>query len=96
MKVTGTMIGHWPVAEVSIKTSASPAYIGSRLNRGAPRYGEDNDYRVNLDLWYPGPPMKGGHHQGNVTVRRSPEPPDRGARFDQSHRERVAAVGPPL
>jgi acetyltransferase-like isoleucine patch superfamily enzyme len=52
--------------------------------------------RVNLDLWYPRPPMKGGHGHGNVTVRRSPNPPDRGARFDQSHRERVTAVGPPI
>jgi putative transposase len=54
------------------------------------------DIRVNLDLWYPRPPMKGGHGHGNVTVRRSPNPPDRGARFDQSHRERVTAVGPPI
>jgi site-specific recombinase XerD len=38
--------------------------------------------RVHLDLWYPWPPMKGGQHHGNDTVRRSPEPPDRGARFD--------------
>jgi hypothetical protein len=52
--------------------------------------------RVNLDLWYPRPPMKGGHSHGHVTVRRSPDPPARGARFDQSHRERVAAVGPPI
>jgi Tn3 transposase DDE domain len=52
--------------------------------------------RVNLDLWYPRSPMKGGHGHGNVTVRRAPDPPDRGARCDQSHRERVAAVGPTL
>src|SRR6266850_3845133 len=41
--------------------------------------------RVNLDLWYAVPPTKGGHRYGNVTVRRSPDPPDRGPRFDQSH-----------
>ncbi len=41
--------------------------------------------RVHLDLWYPGPPTKGGPRHGNVTVRRSPDPLDRGARFDESH-----------
>jgi predicted TIM-barrel fold metal-dependent hydrolase len=41
--------------------------------------------RVNLDLWYAVPPTKGGHSYGNVTVRRSPDPSDRGTRFDQSH-----------
>jgi crotonobetainyl-CoA:carnitine CoA-transferase CaiB-like acyl-CoA transferase len=43
-EVTGTKIGRWPVAEVAVKMSASPAYIGGRLDRGAPCYGEDNDY----------------------------------------------------
>ncbi len=43
-EVTGTKTGTWPIAEVSVKMSESPAYIGGRLNRGAPCYGEDNDY----------------------------------------------------
>jgi crotonobetainyl-CoA:carnitine CoA-transferase CaiB-like acyl-CoA transferase len=43
-EVTGTKIGRWPVAEVSVRMSESPAYIGGRLDRGAPCYGEDNDY----------------------------------------------------
>jgi crotonobetainyl-CoA:carnitine CoA-transferase CaiB-like acyl-CoA transferase len=43
-EVTGTKIGRWPVAEAAVKMSASPAYIGGRLDRGAPCYGEDNDY----------------------------------------------------
>ena len=43
-EVTGTKIGRWPVAEVAVKMSESPAYIGGRLDRGAPGYGEDNDY----------------------------------------------------
>jgi crotonobetainyl-CoA:carnitine CoA-transferase CaiB-like acyl-CoA transferase len=43
-EVTGTKIGRWPVAEVAVKMSASPGYIGGRLDRGAPCYGEDNDY----------------------------------------------------
>jgi crotonobetainyl-CoA:carnitine CoA-transferase CaiB-like acyl-CoA transferase len=43
-EVTGTKIGRWPLAEVPVKLSESPAYIGGRLDRGAPNYGEDNHY----------------------------------------------------
>ena len=43
-EVTGTKIGRWPIAEVPIKMSESPAYIGGRIDRGAPGYGEDNAY----------------------------------------------------
>jgi crotonobetainyl-CoA:carnitine CoA-transferase CaiB-like acyl-CoA transferase len=43
-EVTGTRIGRWPIAEVPIKMSESPAYIGGRIDRGAPCYGEDNHY----------------------------------------------------
>ena len=35
-EVTGTKIGRWPVAEVPVKLSESPAYIGGRIDRGAP------------------------------------------------------------
>ena len=42
--MTGTKIGRWPIAEVPVKMSDSPAYIGGRIDRGAPMYGEDNDY----------------------------------------------------
>ena len=43
-EVTGTKIGRWPLAEVPVKLSESPAYIGGRIDRGAPGYGEDNTY----------------------------------------------------
>jgi crotonobetainyl-CoA:carnitine CoA-transferase CaiB-like acyl-CoA transferase len=43
-EVTGTKIGTWPVAELPMKLSATPAHIGGPTNRGAPCYGEDNDY----------------------------------------------------
>jgi len=43
-EVTGTKIGRWPLAEVPVKMTESPAYIGGRLDRGAPCYGEDNAY----------------------------------------------------
>ena len=43
-EVTGTKIGRWPIAEVPVKMSESPAWIGGRIDRGAPMYGEDNEY----------------------------------------------------
>jgi crotonobetainyl-CoA:carnitine CoA-transferase CaiB-like acyl-CoA transferase len=43
-ELTGTKIGTWPVADVSARLSATPGYIGGPINRGAPIYGEDNDY----------------------------------------------------
>jgi crotonobetainyl-CoA:carnitine CoA-transferase CaiB-like acyl-CoA transferase len=41
-EVTGTKIGRWPVAEFPVKLSATPAYAGGIIDRGAPCYGEDN------------------------------------------------------
>jgi len=43
-EVTGTKIGRWTIAEVPVKLHESPAYIGGRIDRGAPCYGEDNNY----------------------------------------------------
>ncbi len=43
-EVTGTKIGSWPVYEIPMKLSRTPAYIGGPINRGAPCYGEDNMY----------------------------------------------------
>jgi crotonobetainyl-CoA:carnitine CoA-transferase CaiB-like acyl-CoA transferase len=43
-EVTGTKIGTWPVAEVPVKLSDTPPYVGGPVNRGAPCYGEDNEY----------------------------------------------------
>jgi crotonobetainyl-CoA:carnitine CoA-transferase CaiB-like acyl-CoA transferase len=43
-EVTGTKIGTWPVAEVPVKLSETPPYVGGVTNRGAPCYGEDNEY----------------------------------------------------
>ena len=43
-EVAGTKIGTWPVGEVPIKFSATPAHVGGLPQRGAPCYGEDNEY----------------------------------------------------
>ena len=39
--VTGAKIGTWPVAEFAVKLSKTPGFIGGRLDRGAPTYGQD-------------------------------------------------------
>jgi crotonobetainyl-CoA:carnitine CoA-transferase CaiB-like acyl-CoA transferase len=51
-EVTGTKIGTWPVGEVPFKMSATPPYIGGLVNRGAPCYGEDNEYVLGELLGY--------------------------------------------
>jgi crotonobetainyl-CoA:carnitine CoA-transferase CaiB-like acyl-CoA transferase len=41
-EVTGSEIGTWPIAELPIALSATPAHMGGPIDRGAPCYGEDN------------------------------------------------------
>ena len=43
-EVTGTKIGRWPIAEVPFRMSGTPPHIGGVLDRGAPGYGEDNEW----------------------------------------------------
>jgi crotonobetainyl-CoA:carnitine CoA-transferase CaiB-like acyl-CoA transferase len=43
-EVTGTKIGTWPVGEIPFRMSETPPMIGGRSRRGAPAYGEDNEY----------------------------------------------------
>ena len=40
--LTGTRIGRWPLAEVPVRMSRTPPYLGGRPDRAAPLYGEDN------------------------------------------------------
>jgi hypothetical protein len=41
-ELTGTRIGRWPLAELPVRMSRTPPYLGGRPNRAAPLYGEDN------------------------------------------------------
>lgn len=43
-EVHGSKIGTWPIPEVPVKFSATPARVAGQIGRGAPCYGEDNDY----------------------------------------------------
>ena len=49
-EVTGTKIGTWPVYELPMKFSQTPAYIGGPIDRGAPGYGEDNEWLLTTML----------------------------------------------
>ncbi len=49
-EVTGTKIGTWPVYELPMKFSRTPAYIGGPIDRGAPGYGEDNAWLLTTML----------------------------------------------
>jgi crotonobetainyl-CoA:carnitine CoA-transferase CaiB-like acyl-CoA transferase len=42
-ELTGTRIGRWPLAEVPVRMSRTPPYLGGRPGRAAPLYGEDNE-----------------------------------------------------
>lgn len=44
VEIEGTRIGRWPVPENPVRLSETPAYVGGRIDRGAPLYGEDNEY----------------------------------------------------
>jgi crotonobetainyl-CoA:carnitine CoA-transferase CaiB-like acyl-CoA transferase len=37
-------IGRWPIKEIPVRFSETPAYIGGPLDRSGPNYGQDNDY----------------------------------------------------
>jgi crotonobetainyl-CoA:carnitine CoA-transferase CaiB-like acyl-CoA transferase len=65
-EVTGTKIGRWPIAEVPVKMSESPAYIGGRLDRGAPCYGEDNNYVYGELLGMSSPEIKALAEEGVI------------------------------
>ena len=51
-EVTGTKIGTWPIYELPMKFSRTPAYIGGPIDRGAPGYGEDNEWLLTTMLGF--------------------------------------------
>ena len=57
-EVTGSRIGRWPVAELPMKLSATPAYAGGPIDRGAPCYGEDNVHVLSEYLGFSAPEIE--------------------------------------
>ncbi|MCW5653810.1 MAG: CoA transferase [Hydrogenophaga sp.] len=51
-EVSAPRIGTWPVTEMPFRLSATPAYMGGLPDRGAPLYGEDNEYVLGELLGY--------------------------------------------
>ena len=63
-EVTGTKIGKWPVGEFPVKLSATPAYAGGPIDRGAPCYGEDNEHVLSQMLGYSASEIQDLREQG--------------------------------
>lgn len=51
-EVSSPKIGTWPLAELPMKLSTTPAHVGGITDRGAPCYGEDNEYVLGELLGY--------------------------------------------
>ena len=54
-ELPGTKIGTWPVPEVPVRMSGATVTVAGALSRGAPYYGEDNDYVYGSSLGCPRP-----------------------------------------
>ncbi len=51
-EVTAPKIGTWPITEMPFKLSVTPPHVGGLPDRGAPLYGEDNEYVLGELLGY--------------------------------------------
>jgi crotonobetainyl-CoA:carnitine CoA-transferase CaiB-like acyl-CoA transferase len=65
-EVTGTKIGTWPIPEVPFKLSATPGHVGGPIGRGAPGYGEDNEYVLRDLLGYSADEIAGLAEEGVI------------------------------
>ena len=65
-EVDGTRIGRWPVAEFPVKMSATPAYSGGVIDRGAPCYGEDNEHILEAWLGFSKGQIEGLREEGVI------------------------------
>ncbi|MDQ8015815.1 MAG: CoA transferase [Bordetella sp.] len=51
-EVTAPRIGTWPITELPARLSRTPSHVGGLPQRGAPVYGEDNEYVLGELLGY--------------------------------------------
>ncbi|MDA7418997.1 CoA transferase [Xenophilus arseniciresistens] len=51
-EVTAARIGTWPITELPARLSKTPSHVGGLPQRGAPLYGEDNEYVLGELLGY--------------------------------------------
>jgi crotonobetainyl-CoA:carnitine CoA-transferase CaiB-like acyl-CoA transferase len=65
-EVTGSKIGTWPVAEVPVRMSETPPHIGGAIDRGAPCYGEDNEFVFGEILGYSSAQIDGFRRDGVI------------------------------
>jgi crotonobetainyl-CoA:carnitine CoA-transferase CaiB-like acyl-CoA transferase len=65
-EVTAPRIGTWPVAEMPFRLSDTPPHMGGLPQRGAPLYGEDNEYILGELLGYATPQIRALAHEGVI------------------------------
>jgi len=53
-EVTAPRIGTWPITELPARLTTTPSHVGGLPQRGAPVYGEDNEYVLGELLGYAG------------------------------------------
>lgn len=65
-EIEGTKIGRWPVAELPVRMSATPPHVGGVTQRGAPCYGEDNEYVLGELLGFTTADIRGLAEEGVI------------------------------
>lgn len=65
-EVAAPRIGTWPVAEMPFRLSDTPPHMGGLPQRGAPLYGEDNEYILGELLGYATPQIRAFANEGVI------------------------------
>jgi crotonobetainyl-CoA:carnitine CoA-transferase CaiB-like acyl-CoA transferase len=65
-EVTGTKIGTWTIPDVPFMLCATPGHVGGPIGRGAPGYGEDNEYVLRDLLGYSADEIAGLAEEGVI------------------------------
>ena len=65
-EVTAPRIGTWPITELPARLSRTPSHVGGLPQRGAPVYGEDNEYVLGELLGYTGAEIRGFERDGVI------------------------------
>ncbi|OUM00197.1 acyl-CoA transferase [Variovorax sp. JS1663] len=65
-EVTAPRIGTWPITELPARLSKTPSHVGGLPQRGAPLYGEDNEYVLGELLGYAGAEIRALERDGVI------------------------------
>jgi crotonobetainyl-CoA:carnitine CoA-transferase CaiB-like acyl-CoA transferase len=65
-EVSAPRIGTWPITELPARLSKTPAHVGGLPQRGAPLYGEDNEYVLGELLGYTAAQIRAFQDEGVI------------------------------